>query len=83
MFCKTCIKMETHSKHCDSCRWKRTGKIVMDCLGNPCECHCRELIREKTQRGPLRDLNRTPDEQMNIDMNNPINIGIPNPHKDE
>jgi len=57
---------------------KKTNKNISDCLGEPCECPCRELMNEHHGRVKLdRSL------QLDIDMTNPLQIGSIKSHKDE
>lgn len=57
---------------------KRTNHRIADCLGEPCECPCKQLMNERRPRvKPDHSL------QMGIDMTNPIQIGQTKTHKDE
>ncbi len=60
---------------------KKSARLVQDCLGEPCECPCRALRgeRQKKVRVDLTPAN----QQLDIDMTNPIQVGNIKTHKDE
>ena len=35
---------------CPDCRWIDTKQKITNCIGEPCECNCREMLAEKHPR---------------------------------
>lgn len=64
------------NKGCKKCRWKETGRKIVNCKGGSCECLCRELASEKAVPRKKKDKSL----QTSISMDNPLVIG--NQHDD-
>lgn len=53
------------NKGCKKCRWKESGRKIINCKGGSCECLCRELASEKAAR-PVKKKDKS--QQMTIDV---------------
>ena len=61
---------------------KQGTNIIWDCLGLPCQCHCRELYKQQTAR--RKKIIPDYSQQTVIDTGNDVlTFGNKNTHKDE